>query len=75
MRRTYTVRGSAATAATTFGVVFIPTLYVAIERLMSRRADTTGPRKPEEAEPDARPVAEPVGHPGAQTPAAEEEQP
>jgi hydrophobe/amphiphile efflux-1 (HAE1) family protein len=62
-------------AATVFGVVFIPTLYVVIERLISRRTDTTTPGKPEEAEPEARPVAEPVGHPGTQAPGGGEEQP
>jgi multidrug efflux pump subunit AcrB len=62
------------TAATALGVVFIPTLYVVIERLISRRTDTTGPGKPEEAEPEARPAAEPVGHPRAQASVGGEEQ-
>ncbi len=62
------------TAATALGVVFIPTLYVVIERLMSRRTDGTTPGKPEEAEPEARPAAEPVGQPRAQAPVGGEEQ-
>lgn len=66
---------SGVTAATVLGVVFIPTLYVVIERLMSRRTDGTTPGKPEEAEPEAPPVAEPVRHSGGQPPVGEEEQP
>jgi multidrug efflux pump len=54
------------TAATLFGVVFIPTLYVIIKRLMSRRTDTTTPAPPEEAEPATRSVATRAGLLGAQ---------